>query len=324
MTVTARTLLIALVMPLLIAVVGIAVIVLAIPTLPDPIAVHWGPGGSPDGFGTPAAGIALIAIVVPAYAIFALVVTRGATAQSGNRSTVLAVSPFLATVITGVTAGSVAMQRGLADAADAPSVLPVLLLSLAVGAVLAVVSYVLLPAPQPSADDVSPSPTLTLSPTARAVWMRRVAPPRWLAILLAVVGALAIVGGGLAVGLYSPLPALLVYLGAMLVAALLVGSSLFWRVTVDRSGIAARSLLGVPRFVIPLEQVASASLVTVDPAREFGGWGMRWGGAGRLGVILRSGEALEVRRADGRSLVITVDDAATAAALLNSLRQRVE
>jgi hypothetical protein len=56
----------------------------------------------------------------------------------------------------------------------------------------------------------------------------------------------------------------------------------------------------------------------VEAIGTFGGWGLRWAGRGRIGIITRSGPALEVRRHDGSSLVITVDDAAAAAALLTA------
>ena len=55
---------------------------------------------------------------------------------------------------------------------------------------------------------------------------------------------------------------------------------------------------------------------------EFGGWGYRVGRGGRVGVVLRTGEALQVQRTGGRAFVVTVDDAATGAALLNTLAAR--
>jgi len=59
----------------------------------------------------------------------------------------------------------------------------------------------------------------------------------------------------------------------------------------------------------------------VDPMGQFGGWGLRWGPAG-FGVVLRTGEGIEVRRRSGKTLTVTVDDAATGAALLNALVAR--
>jgi hypothetical protein len=60
----------------------------------------------------------------------------------------------------------------------------------------------------------------------------------------------------------------------------------------------------------------------VVPLGEFGGFGLRWGPGRRLGIITRGGEALEVQRRDGRTVVVTVDDAATAAGLLMAFAAR--
>ncbi|MCZ0980282.1 hypothetical protein O1L60_18300 [Streptomyces diastatochromogenes] len=54
---------------------------------------------------------------------------------------------------------------------------------------------------------------------------------------------------------------------------------------------------------------------------DFGGWGYRVR-AHRTGVVVRSGEALVVRRTGGREFAVTVPDARTAAALLNTLAER--
>ena len=71
-----------------------------------------------------------------------------------------------------------------------------------------------------------------------------------------------------------------------------------------------------------IEEVEEAVVVQVNPLREFGGWGIRTGVGGRIGVVMRGGEALEVVRTGGRRVVVTVDDAATGAALLNTLAGR--
>ena len=65
-----------------------------------------------------------------------------------------------------------------------------------------------------------------------------------------------------------------------------------------------------------------ASVIDVSPLRDFGGWGWRVGHGGRTGIVLRSGEALLVEQTGGRSLVITVEDAAQGAALLNTMAVR--
>lgn len=89
------------------------------------------------------------------------------------------------------------------------------------------------------------------------------------------------------------------------------------RVRADASGFTVRGLLGWPRIRVPLREIAGVTLVEVNPLSHFGGWGIRMGLTGRrTGVVLRAGEAIEVARRSGRSLVVTVDDARAAAGVL--------
>ena len=87
-------------------------------------------------------------------------------------------------------------------------------------------------------------------------------------------------------------------------------------------GFVVRSALGWPRLSIPAAELAKAGVTTVDPMADFGGWGFRWvigpGRKGRWGIVTRRGPGLEVFRRDGRSVVVTVDDARTAAAVLEA------
>jgi hypothetical protein len=59
---------------------------------------------------------------------------------------------------------------------------------------------------------------------------------------------------------------------------------------------------------------------------DFGGWGFRWvigpTRKGRWGLVTRRGPGLEVFRHDGRSIVVTVDDAGTAAAVLETYAKK--
>jgi len=93
-------------------------------------------------------------------------------------------------------------------------------------------------------------------------------------------------------------------------------------VRVDSSGVTIRSSLGWPRTWVPLDEIVRADVTEVRPLRDFGGWGWRVGRKGRVGVALRRGEALLIERTGGRSVVVTVDDAATAAGLVNVLADR--
>ena len=175
------------------------------------------------------------------------------------------------------------------------------------------------PAPAAAVGDL---PTLQLGSDERATWFARLEPARWLGIVLIAIGVVVLVGGGVAVWIAGSVPVLVGYL--LLMGFLLFASagSLFWTVSIDSRGFVARSLFGVPRFTVPIAEVGSAVSVPAGATGGFGGWGLRWGGRGRIGIILGSGEALEVRKRGGGVIVVTTADSERAAALLNSLAQR--
>lgn len=316
-----RILLVAVVVPAVIALGGALLIVLALPDLPDPVAIHWGASGAPDGFGPAWPSLLLLVVLVLAYSAFALVAARGKGLSIVQRL-VVATSPFLSVLLTVTLAGSLWMQRGLDDAAAAPGVELLLLGGTLGGLALGVGAWFVLPAATPLDDTRVTPETLPLGATERAVWMQRMEPSGVLAVFAVGTLALVTVVGVVSLALSAPLPVTLVYGALLLVIALLVAATLFWRVRVTEEGLEVRSAVGIPRFRIPLADVESASLVEVEPVRDFGGWGLRWGGPGRFGVVTRRGDGVEVRRRSGRVFVVTVDDARTGAALLNSLVAR--
>jgi hypothetical protein len=92
-----------------------------------------------------------------------------------------------------------------------------------------------------------------------------------------------------------------------------------WVIRVDGTGLTIRSAIGWPRIRVPLNEVLRADVTQVRPLRDYGGWGLRVGRGGRIGVVLRSGDALLVQRTGGRSIAVSLDGAYTAAGLLNAL-----
>ena len=105
-------------------------------------------------------------------------------------------------------------------------------------------------------------------------------------------------------------------LGALVVVLPIALMSVFWRVTVDARGLSVRSVLGWPRVIIGPDEIKDVRLVKVHPSSDFGGWGWRYDGAGRSGIVLRAGEAIEVTRTNGKRFVVTVEDAQTGAGAL--------
>ncbi|WP_372409597.1 hypothetical protein [Streptomyces luteireticuli] len=205
-----------------------------------------------------------------------------------------------------------------ADATDPADVrLPVwrLLTALGAGAVTGAAGWLLSGKGAPDTvgrGPAGPVEQLPLADGESAVWTHAVG-SRVLPLAGAGTLALAVVLG-LTVGLTSVV--LTLAIGLPLTALTKA------RVTVDRRGITIAPV-SLPRLrvTIPLERVVDASRREVNPWREFGGWGYRVV-PGASGLILRSGEALSVRLTTGSEFVVTVDDAATAAALLNTLAAR--
>jgi len=321
MTDRIRKLLIGVIVPIVIALGGAALIAAALPDLPDPVAIHWGASGEADGFGPAATNLVILLVFICAYSLFTVLITRG-EGFSASQKVMLTTAPFLAVLLTAILAGSLWMQRGLTDATLAPSVLPLLLVGTVVGLGVAIGSWFLLPSTSVRAAEQSAAPSMQLGATQRAVWMRRSAPTGTAQVFI--IGTLALVTTVTIVALVLAAPPLLtaVYGGFMVLIALVVAASVYWRVQVTSQGFVARSALGIPRFAVPLADIDEATVITVNPVRDFGGWGLRWGGLGRFGIVTRAGEAIEIRRTNGKHLIVTVDDASQAAALLNALTTR--
>ena len=322
MTALTRTLLVGVVVPLLIAAAGIVAILVALPELPDPIAVHWGLSGAPDGSGPVWVPLVTVAVVPTAFAVFVLLVCRpsGERFASPNQRILVAASPFLAAVITATIASSTVAQRGVATWTEAPEVTGVLLAAFGSGIALVVGGWFLLP----RAEDVAaaaPTKPMPLAATEQAVWVQRVRPQRTIVVVLAVAGTL-VAGLVTLVWFVAPVALAIGFTALMVLIVVMAAGTLSWRVTVGASGLRVRSVVGVPDYRVPLADVASAASIQVDPVRDFGGWGIRWGGHRRWGVVARRGSAIEVRRRDGSTFVVTVPQAGEGAALLAALAGR--
>jgi hypothetical protein len=89
---------------------------------------------------------------------------------------------------------------------------------------------------------------------------------------------------------------------------------------VNNDGLTVR-LGGIPVRRIPVAKISSARAIDLEPA-QWGGWGWRAAPNGSA-IVLRRGDALELTFRGGRRFAVTVDDAATGAALLNGLVARL-
>ncbi|MFE5868290.1 hypothetical protein ACFQ6V_06470 [Streptomyces roseifaciens] len=282
--------------------------------LPDPVATHFSGSGGADGFTAlgsfpyQALGLLLVMALLFGGLVYA---TRGARVLVALGC---GVAGFLCAVTVSVvlgnaraeTADQVHLTLGTFGAAAAVAAVAAGLGALAGG------RGVPAPAPAKAAAGPAAAPRLDLREGESAIWTRRAGSRPLL------IGGGALVAAG---AVLTPLAGWVAGAGLMAGGAVLC-ACFGVRVTVDRHGLTVNVLgLPRPRVRIPLDRIEEAVHRDVDPLRDLGGWGYR-AVPGRSGFALRSGDAVVARLTTGSEFVVTVDDAVTAAALLNALAER--
>ena len=320
-----RFVLVAVWLPVLLVAVGVAVQLALLPQVPSTVAVHWTAAGEADRF-APAWTQPLMTAVFGLGIPLLIALTSLPGLRRGERGATYRLMGATAAATSALTTVaftvSFVMQAGLDGAGDAPTVWVALAAAVAAAALVGVGAWYLQPHQQAAHDTRAPATPLALAAGERAVWVRATA--------MTLGGAIAIVVAVLSVAVAAvaswvtdaePLLAWLLT-GIALLLLVFAATTLAFHVRVDDTGLHVDSVLGVPRFHVPLTDVVSAARVEVNPMGEFGGWGLRLSTGRRFGVVLRTGEAIEVLRRSGKRFVVTVDDAGTGAALLEALVER--
>lgn len=309
--------------PAAVTLVAVVLMLAWLPEVPATVATHWG-GGEPDGFApawTVPVGIAVLGLGLTA--LFATIMLMGTRDGHWGPTMRLLGATSLATSVlvnVGVT-WSFAMQRGLDDPHDAPDVGLPLLVALVAAVAAGAAGWFAQPNLTTAAAPTRSVEPLVLGSGERAVWVRTATMSR--AAMIGIVAGIVALAIGTVVVAAVGSTAWWVMLGVTALLVLIAATTFVFRVRVDERGLAVASAAGAPRFAVPLDDVASVLVTTVSPTADFGGWGVRLAPGGSFGVVLRTGEALQVTRRDGRRFTVTVDDAATAAALLEALSSRV-
>ncbi len=283
--------------------------------LPDPVTTGWGPDGTPRtgsltgqlvGLGGLALGFALLGLALTIWLGQAALTRRIANAVAAGAGTLAACLLYV----------QLDAQRGVAPVAEhRPAGGAV---AAAVGLTLLVVALAatLTPADPPRPTRVAPpadAPSLPLEAGEEAVWVSELGRGRRPWVLAATVATTSLVW--VLVGWqWALLP--------LLLTPLFLLTLLEWTVTVDARGLTARGAGGLVTQHVPLDEVERATAIHIDPLRQWGGWGVRTALDGSTGVIVRTGEGIEVHRTGGRRFVVSIHDAAQGAALLNALAAR--
>jgi hypothetical protein len=288
--------------------------------LPDPIAVHWSADLRPDGAMRKSNSLWPPAALIVGVLLLSLINSGRAFAH--GRTGRLALVTFGSAIAAGTNATIVARNLGRTDWSEAgPLTFGMLGIPLIAAAALATLAYLI---GARVWRDVRPPAAATgaalpLGPAARAFWTSS-ASNRW----LVAIGAFLLAQGCLLQALLPQLRGVPIWLALHVLVFVVL--ELFSRIVVaiDARGVAIRyGHLGLWARHVPLGEIAAAHPVTLD-ALEHGGWGYRGGLRlfGKASIVARSGPAIRLDLHGGRTLFVTVDDAATGAGLLNALRKR--
>lgn len=309
--------------PVVIMLAMVGVTIAWLPDLPAQVAQHWNAAGDVDGYG-PAVVPALVSaalVLVLAVGVVASSWTPLDAPRARSSRVLLAVAWWLSGLLSIIQIGTLAPQLG--GRAESAQALPVgaLVGGILGGLLLAVIGWFAAPRgsePVEGADADTDVPSLNLSAGQRAVWTGSTHASLWLIVSLIVAAAGLLIFAIVAAASGDATAWALALPVVVLVAA---ASTLSWRVRLDSRGVLVRSFIGVPRYSIPLSELDDVTVVPVSPVGDFGGWGLRFG-AGRTGVVMRTGAGLQFDRATGRSLVVTIDDAEQAAGVGRALLEQ--
>lgn len=320
----ARYLLLALIVPAVVVLTGVALMLVAMPQLPDPVGIHWNAAGQVDGFGPVWLSPVMLAVVglgLPLlFAAMTIIPLRRGDYGYAYRF-LAAINVALALFLTILVTWSTLAQVGLTDAKDAPSVGFPLLVGLAVAVVAGIAAWKLLPAAPFVPTHMDAADATDLRSDEHPTWVAKASFSRGALIAMIASVLLLVVLAVVNVVLSAPGWSTVVIVASALFVSIAIAATSVFHVRVDAEGLTVTSLLGYPRMRVPANEIVSVAAVQVNPVGEFGGWGLRWA-PGRTGVVTRTGEGIEVHRTSGKSLTVTVDDAATGAALLEAYARR--
>ncbi len=276
--------------------------------LPDPIAIHWGMDGMPDA-SAPLVVDALVMLVATALVALVPLLAAGGADRRDARLLV-AVGQGMGAFFLFLRHRTLALNVDASVWSDAGALT---LADLGVLALLVLPAVALgwwLGGARPERVRQVRAPARVVLPSdGDLTWLGHQSWPfgRLLGPLLAaggaVLAAVRVTPDGLIIGATLALTGLAVWALTSITVA------------VGPAGLRVRfGPLGWPGVRVPLDGITGVELEDVDPL-FYGGWGYRVL-PGVRAVVVRRGEGLRIARSGRPDLIVTVDDAATAAAVL--------
>lgn len=294
--------------PVLATLVAVALPLLAWSELPDPVAIHWGLDGRPDGSASLVVDVVLMAVLIGLVALLPLVaVLRGDRATA---RTMLALSHGMGAFLAVLRWRTVELNRGVDVWTEAGSLtLLDIALLLVAAAPFALLGWWLggkHPELPQSLHTVAPLP---LPADGQLVWVGR---QSW--SVARVLGPALVAVGGLVTAVRVA-PETLILGATLMLVGVLLWSATSIAVAAGPAGLKVRfGPLGWPAVRVALADVERVEVVDVEPL-AYGGWGYRIV-PGVRAVVIRRGVGLRIGRRARPDLIVTVDDAATAAGVL--------
>ena len=316
-------LIVGVVAPLATLALVIGPVLVAMGSLPDPIAIGWGGDGTARTSSSPGGFLLIQAIgggVCAALFVGSGLKRWAMPAWNGMLAVLAAaVAPVLAVVSLNV----VLANRGQTDWQAVPEpglawlAAAMVLPFVAVAGVGWLMRDTFLTSSPTSGAEATAG--LTLGEAESAAWHSTASArwPRTAAGLMFVVAVLFLVAGVFALGGLGIVLSL-----SLLAIALLMMALSSVAVSIDRRGLSVRyGPFPWPVSKIPLTAIEVADALDVRPMAH-GGWGYRGSRKffGKAAVVIRGGEGIRLRLRDGTEFVVTVDDADRGAGVLNDLR----
>jgi hypothetical protein len=269
---TLRVLIVALILPLALATIATTIGFVIAGELPVSVPVHWDFAGRVNGYDSPySIPITIASICLPITAIFGAVAVlfshRGPLTPviklmsvSGAWITVLVSIPLIGSLLDPRFGAAPGTALG---AAFGGAIVVAVGLWFALPPGVAGVGGRARPTPQP----------LALADGERAAWFRTTTASK--GVIWSLVGVCVVTAVAMSIAIVMTAGQAWALAFVPVVVSLATLSTFAWTVRVDAGGVLVRSIIGFPRFRIPLRDILSAEVIDVGAISQYGGWGIR-------------------------------------------------